>query len=87
LQAAILRRVREGEQEHGGCSPTSRNSKTTYYGRPGGFTTAERVTLHRSIRRLVANGMIETPEGCARGWFVLTAKGRLWLAAHDRPQQ
>ena len=29
------------------------------YGRAHGFSTAERVTLLRSIRRLLANGMIE----------------------------
>src|SRR5581483_3811090 len=84
FQVAILRRIREGEETHGGCSPTSPNSKIALYGRRNGFSTAERVTLHRSVRRLVANGMIEN-EGKGRRWYRLTKKGRAWLAAHDLP--
>jgi hypothetical protein len=83
FQAAILRRIREMEPIHGGCAPDSPNSKIALYGRRGGFSTSERVTLHRSIRRLVANAMIATPEGSGRGWFRLTEKGRAWLVAHE----
>jgi hypothetical protein len=84
FQVAILRRIWEGEQELGGCAPASPDSKDILYGRSGGFSTAERVTLHRSIRRLVANGMIEVPEGSYYGWFRLTEKGWVWLEAHER---
>ena len=86
FQVAILRRIREGAQEVGGCAPASPHSKTILYGRSGGFTTAERVTLHRSIRRLVANGMIEVPKGSRFGWFRLTEKGRAWLEATECTQ-
>src|SRR5262249_38910201 len=81
FQLAILRRIWEGEQEVGGCAPASPHAKGILYGRSGGFSTADRVTLHRSIRRLVANGMIEVPPGAFFGWFRLTDKGRAWLEA------
>jgi hypothetical protein len=87
FQVAILRRIREGEQVDGGFAPGSPHSKAILYGMSGGFSTAERVTLHRSIRRLVANGMIEVPKGSYFGWFRLTAKGRAWLEAAERPKR
>jgi hypothetical protein len=83
FQVAILRRIRQGEQAHGGCSPSSPNSKLVLYGRRRGFSTAERVTLHRSVKRLVANGMIAAKPGTT-GWFRLTKKGSAWLDAVDR---
>jgi hypothetical protein len=83
FQVAILRRIREGAQERGGCSPRSYNSKMVLYGRRHGFSTTERVTLHRSVDRLVANGMIATKPGTT-GWYHLTEKGRAWLEAKDR---
>ena len=56
FQRAILCLIRDSKN---GCSPGNPNSKCTLYGRAHGFSTAERVTLLRSIRRLLANGMIE----------------------------
>jgi hypothetical protein len=76
FQVAILRVVRDSP--HDGCAPSSPHSKRVLFGRPKGFSTAERVTLHRSVRRLVANGMI-TDNG--RGWCRLTERGRAWLLA------
>jgi hypothetical protein len=87
FQVALLRTIREGEQDLGGCAPASPHGKIALYGRSGGFSTAERVTLFRSIRRLVANGMIEVPTGAFFGWFRLTEKGRACLEATERTQQ
>jgi hypothetical protein len=81
FQATLLRRVREEQDDgRGHCALTSRNSKRAIYGRAGGFTAAQRVTLHRSIRRLVASGMIEPVMG---GLYRITPKGRTWLAARE----
>lgn len=75
FQQSTLPLVRDHD---GGCTPTSRNFKTSLYGKPSGFSTSERGTLHRSLKRLIANGMIDDN---GRGWCRLTDKGRDWLQA------
>jgi hypothetical protein len=80
FQARILFLIRDSKvSESGGCAPDSPNSKLALYGRKHGFSTAERVTLHRSLKRLVASGLI-SDNGC--GWCRLTEKGREWLESH-----
>src|SRR5262245_53386677 len=81
LQVAILRLI--GEEE-GGCVPSSPAFKMRLYGRRTCASTSERVTLNRSVRRLVANGMISDN---GRGGYRLTDKGRDWLAARDGAHQ
>jgi hypothetical protein len=57
----------------------------TLYCRQRGLSAVERVTLCRSVGRLVANEMIAV-EGRTRRhrkWLQLTAKGRAWLQAHE----
>src|SRR6516225_9011083 len=84
FQAAILRRVCEAGRKGYDWEPRNRYAKSVLYGgRDHGFSTAERVTLHRSVRRLVANGLIETAEDSWGRRFRLTAKGRAWLEAAD----
>jgi DNA adenine methylase len=77
-------RILEDEKQYGCGAPNSQHSKEALYGRAKGFSTTERVTLCRSIRRLAANGMIEALPG-AYGCFRVTEKGRAWLDArgHD----
>jgi hypothetical protein len=74
FQVAILRLVRDSEYD--GCAPTSPHSKRALFGRPRRLSTAQRVTLHRSVRRLIANGMLHDN---GRGWCRLTDKARAWL--------
>ena len=82
FQVAILRVIRAGQQDWGFCVPTSKGAKTMLFGRSHCASTAERVTLHRSVRRLVANGMIADQGGF--GCYRLTEKGAAWLQVADQ---
>lgn len=80
FQVALLRVIRTCQEQDGVCCPTSPNSKLALFGRRHCASTAERVTLFRSLRRLVANGMI-TEGGKFGGFYRLTEKGVAWLEA------
>jgi hypothetical protein len=75
FQARILRLIRDSPD---GWSPHCASSWFALFGKWGGLSGAQRVTLYRSTRRLVANGMIEDNDG----WCRLTEKGRAWLLAN-----
>ena len=79
FQVRILCLIRDSK--HDGCSPDSPNSKIALFGKRRGLSVVQRVTLHRSVRRLVANEMI-SDNGC--GWCRLTDKGRDWLLANGK---
>jgi hypothetical protein len=90
FQVAILRLIQKGSEYNGqpvDAAPNSMGFKQALYGRSEGFSTSERVTLHRSVRRLLANGMIEQGVngffGNVEGRYRLTEKGRAWLRARD----
>ncbi len=86
FQVRIMRMILNSD---GGCSPFSNNSKEKLFGitrdrrneddrfeyRP--MTGTERVTLSRSVSRLIANGMVVDN---GYGWCCLTERGRQWLA-------
>jgi hypothetical protein len=76
FQRSILETIRDSQ--HDGCSPQSRDFKERLYGKPRGFTTAQRVTLCRSLQRLEGRDMIVDS---GHGWYRLSDKGRAWLSA------
>jgi hypothetical protein len=93
FQVVILRLIQKGFEYNGqpvDAAPSCGNFKEALYGRSQGFSTSERVTLHRSVRRLLANGMIEPGVrgffGNTQGRYRLTKKGRAWLEAADAAQ-
>jgi hypothetical protein len=86
FQVRILRVLHERAQKYkSGCSNRCRLVKEALYDRQRGLSTAQRVTLCRSVDRLTANGMIAEEEPGSR-CFRLTAKGQAWLEAHAPPE-
>jgi hypothetical protein len=77
FQVQVMRVIAVGEEERDGASRHSWSSKLALFGKGRGLTASQRVTLHRSVQRLIANGMVWDNGG---GWCRLTEKGQEWLA-------